>query len=845
MKKQMLLSWILAAALLMAPTGALGAEPVPLSLPTGSGSTLYSNGADLHINTKDKLPTGAALGSLSGFTSGTDKEDATVAYWTVTDKDTSATTTYYVVLPTGVNVYAGSAAGETSTDARVTMAGGTVGHLAVGGGGTVSGNVSLSIAGGTAGSVSLGAGLNGAAVSLNAAGKTVELSGGVNVQSLSIGAGTGLIVPPSTDAAKNSLTAAGAVTVGDGGALINKSQVTAGEIKTTGGTSVIENQSDAQVTAASVNIGPGSSLTNRGNIIGSLNNQGNTNLDGGTVSGNIQTSGSLVRSEPLTINAGQSLTITGEGMVSSSIINNGNVTLEGNALVGGTVTNAGALKVNGGEVHGKVANNSSGTVQVGGGTLNNVTNSGKLAVSSGRIDGVVNNEAGGALELSGTGGIGGKVNNKAGGGLTMTAGTLSGSLQNDGAAAISGGALDGDVTNNQTMQLSGTRVKGTLANDGSLTLGDGVTLASDVENGEGGTISGSALTVAAGKTMVNEGTISAKAVTVNGTLENSGSITGESTLTNNGTVTNSGSIEASALTNTGALTNQDKGKISSAAVTNSGTLTNAKGGNITSGASLTNAGSLTNSGTIAAKVTNEKSGKLVNNSVLTGAVTNNGGSITNNESGSMSGSLANEEGGTVQNGGSISGDVNNKGTIKNTTDRASVSGKVTGKEVESTVATITATNKEKTVSLLKMPTGSTLTTTALAENSTEYKALKDVAKDAKVILAYDITCNNSFSGERTLVFHLGAKYANKPITALHYIKGIVDKYAGKADAKGDFSMPITSLSPFMLVEGATAGGGGSSKPVKTGAEPEMGTALVLLLMAAGAYIWRKRISQGL
>lgn len=783
MKKQVLFSLILAAALLLVPAGALA----DAATPKGSGNALDSNGAEAFvITTKDKLDSTAMHATLTDFSQGAASATATVASWRGADGKC-----YFVYL---------------SNDTALTLSGST----------------------------------------------TANLSGNVNIGNLTIGAGAGLIVPASTAADKNSLTAETTVIVKDGGTLTNNGTVTAKSgISTTGSKSTISNGSGSEM-AADVTIGAEGRLTNAGSIAGGLTNQGNADLDGGTVSGSIDNSGDVVGTKPLTISAGQTLTITGTGYVSPSIVNDGGeVTLKDEALVRGTVANTGAgtLHVEGGEVYGKVTNNSGATVNVSGGTLNNVTNSGALAVSAGQIDGNVSNATGGELTLSGTGAINKSLDNA--GAFTMTGGALAGSLDNGGTAAISGGTVNAGINNESSMTLSGVKVNGDLANTGALTLGDGVTLAGDVvENGEDGTISGSALTIDSGTSMFNEGIVSAKAVTVNGALENEkgGAITQDSTLTNNGKLTNAGIIASSALTNTGTLTNQGKGEISSASVTNSGTLTNAKDGRIANkDATVTNTGALTNSGTITAKVTNEKSGTLTNKSVITGAITNNGGAVTNTESGSMSGSITNGEGGTVNNGGSISGDVDNKGTIKNTTDTASVSGKVTGNEVESTAAakTITATNSEKTVTLSDMPAGSTLTTAKLEESSDAYKALKSAAKDAKVICAYDITCNKTFTGTKTLTFILGKDYAGKTITALHYINGIVDTYKGKADSSGNFSMPVTSLSPFMLVEGAVSGsgsGGSGSKPVKTGDAADIGPGLALILLAAGVYIWRKRMA---
>ena len=78
MKKQVLFSLILAVALLLVPVGALA----DVAIPSGSGDTLSSNGAEAFtITTKDKLDSSATRATLAGFTEGDASTATTVACW--------------------------------------------------------------------------------------------------------------------------------------------------------------------------------------------------------------------------------------------------------------------------------------------------------------------------------------------------------------------------------------------------------------------------------------------------------------------------------------------------------------------------------------------------------------------------------------------------------------------------------------------------------------------------------------------------------------------------------------------------------------------------------------------
>ncbi|MEA5058616.1 MAG: hypothetical protein VB049_01060 [Candidatus Pelethousia sp.] len=868
--------YILALVLAFVPAVAQAAGAVT---PTGSGDALYSNGTALLVDTKENLP-GAATAvraSIAGFMEGTDDPDATVAYWTITGAD-ATTTTYYIPIKAETVLYAGGDSGDvenarvtmkggrvgglvaggtagTVTNASVSMTGGTASSVTVGGGGLLNGEADLSISGGTPGDVALGAGLGNAAVSLHADGQTVSLSGDISVKSLSIKADTTLEVPSGSG---NSLTALETLDVS--GTLTNNGSVTANQVNASG-TGIISNNSGAAI-AAAVQIGSGAALTNKGAVAGDLINQGTVNLDNGTVSGDMQSSGAIVGTKTLSVAAGQSLTIAG-GTVAPSLANNGSVRIQGGTLEG-AITNAGELAISGGMVNGKVINESGKIMAVTGGTLAMVDNSGALEVSTaGRIMGGVSNDAGGMLNLKAGGGISGPVTNA--GGLTITGGEVGGTLSNSGTLNVSGGTVNGAVTNGKTMNVSGGTISGKVINAGTGTVavsaGGALSLSGDIDNEKGGSISGEGLTVAAGRTMTNQGTLNADTITENGTLINDagGSVaqdaqlinTATGVITNAGTiasalenrsggrVVNTGLISGTPLTNAGALTNQNKGQISSTQINNSGTLTNDDGSSITSAATLANTGALTNNGTIAAKLDNKQNGTVTNNKTITGVVTNaSGGSITNGENGTISGSLANESGGTISNGGTISGEVSNSGTIKNTNKTASVSGKVTGNAVQNFDSTITAINADGTITLAGMPEGSVLTTTNLSTSSASYKALAEAANGGKIISAYEITCNKPLAEEKTLTFKLGSEYAKKKITGLHYVNGIVSKHTAKADSNGDFSMPVTSLSPFMLVEGS--GASSTKAPVKTGTQTNSTAGFGLLFLGGAVLAIRRK-----
>ena len=132
------------------------------------------------------------------------------------------------------------------------------------------------------------------------------------------------------------------------------------------------------------------------------------------------------------------------------------------------------------------------------------------------------------------------------------------------------------------------------------------------------------------------------------TLTNNGTISGAGTIQNNGTFVNNGTVNTTAVVNA-----------------NGSTLTNGTGG-VMSGPVTNNGGTVTNNGTMSGTVTNN-SGTINNNGNLSGTTTNASGAVLNNNTGgNITGSVNNS--GEFINAGTISGN----GTIANTGSNATI-----------------------------------------------------------------------------------------------------------------------------------------------------------------------------
>ncbi len=301
---------------------------------------------------------------------------------------------------------------------------------------------------------------------------------------------------------------------------------------------------------------------------------------------------------------------------------------------------------------------------------------------------------------------------------------LNGASINAGDAVYAGGA-------NVTVNNSGTLVGhaqgglygtgadlyagGTLNNSGSITGDDiGVELGQTgtVNNLAGGTITGldgNAIYAVAGATIVNNGVLTSGAgtgydaifVTTNGSLANTGTITGDgaavefdgsaTTVTNSATGTITGNTGSAIyikgtgnLSNDGTLTSTNSEGVAilqGGEVTNTGSISGTFGGLQLGSSSHPNAGTLTNSGTIQATVDGG------NGVTIIGA----GGLVTNQTGGSITSTLTAGSGSwgidfegnneTLNNDGAVKGDTavvfDGSGTLTNTANGV-IAGATTG-----------------------------------------------------------------------------------------------------------------------------------------------------------------------
>ena len=307
------------------------------------------------------------------------------------------------------------------------------------------------------------------------------------------------------------------------------------------------------------------------------------------------------------------LAVTG-GLVSNSGTLDGDLFLWGGsavndgAILGATTVSHAALTNNGTlnglsvQAGGMVTNNSAGTVSgrtdLSGGTLTNNGRLGDVTVSATSI--FTNN----------TGAIAGNLTNA---GTSSNAGALA-------ALTMTGGSF----TNNSGGMISGlvSISGGVVTNNASF---------SDVEIGAGGIFTNN--TGATAGSVTNAG-ISSNAGTL-ASLDNS-----SGTFTNNsdGRITGASSVSGGAVTNNGSMAGITVGQAASV-VNNSTGVTG----------TVTNSGSFTNGGTVAALVNLD--GVFSNSGTIAGAATIHGGTLVND--GSVLGDLLIEEGGTLLGTGSL------------------------------------------------------------------------------------------------------------------------------------------------------------------------------------------------
>lgn len=94
---------------------------------------------------------------------------------------------------------------------------------------------------------------------------------------------------------------------------------------------------------------------------------------------------------------------------------------------------------------------------------------------------------------------------------------------------------------------------------------------------------------------------------------------------------------------------------------------------------------------------------------------------------------------------------------------------------------------------------------ALSEDSESYTKLKSAfAENAQVIFAYDIKADYEVSvGKMRVALNVGKNYAGQVVTVKHLANDEIETFVDKVDEDGNVTVSVDSLSPFMIVLGAT------------------------------------------
>ncbi|HVM62067.1 MAG TPA: autotransporter-associated beta strand repeat-containing protein [Verrucomicrobiae bacterium] len=375
-----------------------------------------------------------------------------------------------------------------------------------------------------------------------------------------------------------------------------------------------------------------------GVVVGAVVNQGRMNFSG-TISNGLQNSGSFTLNDDTTVTS--NIVVNSSGvldLVGNNLTNNALLVIgSGGVLTNGGAANAGAM------VNGGVSN--AGTVYVTANTFFNgtVTNTGAFFFQ-GAISNNLVNSGNGTMTLNNTATI------------TQTA-TVNGGTLNLNGQAMANGQLLVNGTGVVTNGVAGATVSGGVNNANVIAVTANTFFNGPVTNT--GTFQWQG---AISNTFVNSGTTK---------LNGAGTITGTSTITAGSVDLNGKSLSDSLMvvTSAGVLTNSTAG----ASVNGVVNLQNA----VLSGQLVTNAATLSGSGTISAPLVNSAAGVLTANSGLltvSGTLTQNGtvnvaaGSTLNvQQAFNNSGSL-NMQGGFLT-GGSVNNTAGNNiggfGTISN------------------------------------------------------------------------------------------------------------------------------------------------------------------------------------
>ena len=489
---------------------------------------------------------------------------------------------------------------------------------------------------------------------------------------------------------------------------------------TTTVSATIENAVNIDSGAALVNTGNGTitgAITNAGtltssadNIKNTVENNGTYNVEGGAIASAITGEGSLFINENTINNADikqNSITVA----IDKTLTNENSITTS--ALINnGTVTNTGAVTVNGNLANNGTLTNDS-NLTVGGGTENDPSVISGNAITGGgltSIEGIVKNQTtiSQAVSIASTGNldntsgsIGGNVSNS--GILTSNASNISGTVDNDGTYNVIGGTIANAITGEGSINVTANTTNNSEITQKVIQIADNVTFTNDGElissfnlgetqtiDGAGsltisdnssnaGTITQNSLAVNQGKTFTNTGD-----VTVNGNLANNGTLTNDSNLTVGGGTENDPSVISGNAITGGGLTSiegivKNQTTISQAvSIASTGNLDNTSGsigGNVSNSGILTSnasniSGTVDNDGTynvIGGTIANAITGAGTTN--ITGADVKNTNTISQNVSIADTGNLDNSSGlinGNVENAGTLTSNANNiSGTVAN------------------------------------------------------------------------------------------------------------------------------------------------------------------------------------
>ncbi|MBO4898822.1 MAG: hypothetical protein J5509_00880 [Lachnospiraceae bacterium] len=403
-------------------------------------------------------------------------------------------------------------------------------------------------------------------------------------------------------------------------------------------------------------------------------------------------------------------------------------------LNGHSITNTGtgaAISVSGGSL--TVNNSGSGGSIIGGGTGAgiDVSGSANLTVSSGTVTSQsgygINSFTSGALQITGSSSVGGNgVYLGTGSKIDLLQGLTSNkpvkvTMQTPGEFTVNGNydsSTDAGYEAVESDFASGAGGYGVSISNGQATLVEAVVYGGITVNGKPlnssnierllpGITTAGGVTYTAGSPntlTINGNYTIPEGVTIDVPAGTSIVIPSGNTLTNNGTISGAGTIQ-----NNGSLENN--GTVNTTAVVNSNgsTLTNGTDG-VMSGPVTNNGGTVTNNGTMSGTVANN-SGTIDNNGTLSGTTTNASGAVLNNNTGGkITGSVNNE--GTFNNAGEISGSgtVSNTGSGATLTNTGIIGGSVAVNNTGD--ATITNNGSISTTGTVNNGTGSTITNNA-------------------------------------------------------------------------------------------------------------------------------------